>query len=221
MYELLTGVRPFEGTNVTAIAIAHVEREAEPPSTHLPGLSPEIDALVMRCLRKAPEARFRDGNELSRAIDGLETEEPDATELMPPAEPAALPRRSYRRLALVAAVLLAITSFAVVRGLVGEGTHERAKAETETGGSVREKGGRGSHEENEPAETTDLPTPTESAAPSEDGEGSTAEDASGVDENEGEEPEPEPTPTVSDTPAPEPTPTPDVETPPDAGGSDA
>ena len=121
----------------------------------------------------------------------------------------------------MAAVLLAITSFAVVRGLVGEGTPERAKAETETGGSVREKGGRGSHEENEPAETTDLPTPTESAAPSEDGEGSTAEDASGVDENEGEEPEPEPTPTVSDTPAPEPTPTPDVETPPDAGGSDA
>src|SRR5688572_763357 len=54
LYELLTGVRPFEGDNITAIAIAHVEQEPAPPSTHVPELDPAIDALVLRCLAKDP-----------------------------------------------------------------------------------------------------------------------------------------------------------------------
>lgn len=74
LYELLAGVRPFDGDNITAIAIAHVDREPEPPSTHRPGLSGEIDALVLRCLSKDPGDRFADGNALARAIDGLTAE---------------------------------------------------------------------------------------------------------------------------------------------------
>ena len=220
LYELLTGVRPFGGNNVTAIAIAHIEREAEPPSVHLPGLSSEMDHLVLTCLQKAPEDRFQDGNELHRAIEALENEEPESTGLMPVGEPAHAPSRSYRRLALVAAVLLAITSFAVFRGVFGgDATPERADAQTDSGGSGQKKGGRDSSRGTEPVEATDpAPTTAETPADDEEAEEAPVDDAPAT-EDEGagdEEAEPEPTPSVSETPAPEQTPTPDVETPSDS-----
>jgi serine/threonine-protein kinase len=69
LYELLTGKRPFEGDNATAIAIAHVEQKPEPPSGHVPGLDPALDALVLRCLAKDPDARFDNGAELAAALE--------------------------------------------------------------------------------------------------------------------------------------------------------
>lgn len=68
LYQLLTGRRPFEGDNVTAVAIAHVDRIPEPPSVHAPEIEPWLDVLVLRCLDKEPEARFQDGDALARAI---------------------------------------------------------------------------------------------------------------------------------------------------------
>ena len=71
LHELLTGRRPFELENAMALAIAHVEEAPEPPSAHNPALSPAIDAVVMRCLDKDPEARFANGAEMSSALGAL------------------------------------------------------------------------------------------------------------------------------------------------------
>jgi serine/threonine-protein kinase len=68
LYELLCGRLPFEGGNATAIAISHVEEDAQPPSSLVPELDPQLDALVMRCLAKQPQARFEDGNALAAAL---------------------------------------------------------------------------------------------------------------------------------------------------------
>ncbi len=76
LYELLAGAKPFEAESVTALAIQHVEREPEPPSVHAPGLDPDIDALVMRCLEKDPERRFEDGNALADAIESRRRDQP-------------------------------------------------------------------------------------------------------------------------------------------------
>ena len=72
LYELLSGVRPFEGDNVTAIAIAHVDLSPTPPSNHIPELGAAVDALVLRCLAKDPAERFVDGNELAAALNSFE-----------------------------------------------------------------------------------------------------------------------------------------------------
>ena len=69
LYELLTGSKPFTAESVTALAIQHVERDPDPPSTLVAGLDPGIDALVLRCLAKDPNRRFHDGNALADAIE--------------------------------------------------------------------------------------------------------------------------------------------------------
>jgi serine/threonine-protein kinase len=71
LYELLTAHLPFEGGNATAVAIAHVETDAAPPSSLVPDLDPRLDAVVMRCLAKEPHERFANGNELSAALEGV------------------------------------------------------------------------------------------------------------------------------------------------------
>ena len=68
LYELLAGRPPFADAAPTALAIAHVDREPEPPSAHRPDLPPWLDALVMRCLAKNPAERYQDGNELAAAL---------------------------------------------------------------------------------------------------------------------------------------------------------
>ncbi|HWC14762.1 MAG TPA: serine/threonine-protein kinase [Actinomycetota bacterium] len=77
LYELLTGVRPFDRDNVTAIAIAHVDEQPAPPSSHIPEVAP-LDALVLRCLAKDPAARFADGNELAAALGSFDLAAPVA-----------------------------------------------------------------------------------------------------------------------------------------------
>ncbi|MDQ3915442.1 MAG: protein kinase [Actinomycetota bacterium] len=82
LYELLTGRPPFEGGNVTAIAIAHVEQSPVPPSELVDGIPPHLDAIVMSCLAKDPAARPADGTALADALDA----EP-ATAWIPAAAP--------------------------------------------------------------------------------------------------------------------------------------
>ena len=69
LYELLTGRPPFDADNVTAIAIAHVDKAPRPPSHLVPDLDAALEDLVMRCLAKDPEDRFADGSALAAALD--------------------------------------------------------------------------------------------------------------------------------------------------------
>jgi len=56
-YVLLTGRGPFTGTNLVEVCSAHVHDAPVPPSVHARDIPPELDALVVRCLAKAPDAR--------------------------------------------------------------------------------------------------------------------------------------------------------------------
>jgi serine/threonine-protein kinase len=69
LYELLTGRPPFDADNVTAIAIAHVDRAPIPPGELVADLDPALEELVLRCLAKDPAARFDDGSALAAALD--------------------------------------------------------------------------------------------------------------------------------------------------------
>jgi serine/threonine-protein kinase len=70
LYELLTGTVPFEGDSVVAIALRHLSEPPRPPSSLVPTISANLDAIVMRALAKRPEARFSDADEFLAALDG-------------------------------------------------------------------------------------------------------------------------------------------------------
>ncbi|MBW5486058.1 protein kinase domain-containing protein [Streptomyces bambusae] len=58
LFQLLTGRLPFEADSPLAIAYAHVQEEPVAPSSVNRSLTPAMDALVARALKKNPNERF-------------------------------------------------------------------------------------------------------------------------------------------------------------------
>src|SRR5579864_5854515 len=71
MYEMLTGRTPFDGDNPVAVAMQHIQDLPVVPSQFNPNIPPALEDIIMRCLEKIPEMRYRDGNSLARAIEAL------------------------------------------------------------------------------------------------------------------------------------------------------
>jgi serine/threonine-protein kinase len=65
---LLTGRPPFGDRPAMAAVAAHQHEPPVPPSAGRAGPSPELDAVVLRCLAKAREDRFPDVASLDRAL---------------------------------------------------------------------------------------------------------------------------------------------------------
>jgi beta-lactam-binding protein with PASTA domain len=68
LYELLTGMVPFEGETAVAIAFKQVSAVPRPPSELNPALPASLDAVVLRALAKDPERRYADAGELIDAL---------------------------------------------------------------------------------------------------------------------------------------------------------
>jgi len=71
LYEMFTGVLPFTAPNAVEIMLKHLREPPEPPRTHWPEIPPRLEAIVLRCLAKEPDARFRSVEELLRDLEGL------------------------------------------------------------------------------------------------------------------------------------------------------
>src|ERR1700704_2603153 len=63
LYELLTGVVPFEGETAVAIAFKQVSAEPRPPSELNPALPASLDVVVLRALAKESSQRYADAEE--------------------------------------------------------------------------------------------------------------------------------------------------------------
>ena len=71
MYEMLTGRAPFDGGNPVAVAMQHIHDQPVSPRQLNPNIPPALEEIILRCLEKVPEMRFRDGSELARALETL------------------------------------------------------------------------------------------------------------------------------------------------------
>jgi hypothetical protein len=71
LFTLVTGRPPFDADGVGEIIAMHLREPAPAPSQLRPGLPPEIDQLVLRCLAKDPAQRFATASELAIAIGAL------------------------------------------------------------------------------------------------------------------------------------------------------
>jgi len=71
MYEMLTGRTPFDGDTPVAVAMQHIQDLPIPPSQFNPNIPPPLEEIILRCLEKVPEMRYRDGSTLARALESL------------------------------------------------------------------------------------------------------------------------------------------------------
>ncbi|MFP5297587.1 MAG: protein kinase domain-containing protein [Actinomycetota bacterium] len=214
LYELLTGRRPFDGDNITAIAIAHVDKQPQPPSAHDPEIDPVLDGLVMRCLAKDPEERFPDGEVLSKAVEGtLAGILDDGTGAIPlpediaPSEGATGKPRALATILVV--ILLLLAASAVV--FASSRSDDRAAATTTSEPGERSPKQKRKKPSASPSATSipaTIPSPSPSSEPKkEKNEVEKVQEAEEVSEAENSEEVSEPT---------EPSPTPQPETSPEA-----
>jgi len=69
LYEMLVGAPPFSAEGAGEIIALHLFGKVEPPSARAPGITAELDTIVMRLLEKEPDARFQHATEVVAALD--------------------------------------------------------------------------------------------------------------------------------------------------------
>src|SRR5262249_44527739 len=67
-YLLLTGLPPFSGRTGMKLIAAHLYELPEPISRHRPDVPADLEAVILRCLAKDPNARFPDAESLNAAL---------------------------------------------------------------------------------------------------------------------------------------------------------
>jgi serine/threonine-protein kinase len=71
LYELLTGLPPYDGEHPLAVAYQHVNQNVPAPSALAPGVPPDLDALVASATRRDPAARPPSAETMLHAARGL------------------------------------------------------------------------------------------------------------------------------------------------------
>jgi eukaryotic-like serine/threonine-protein kinase len=136
LYEILTGVLPFQGRTNASIVIAIAKQDPEPPSTHNPEVSADLDAVVLWCLAKKPAERCASAREVREDLEAL----------IPPSDPSEprisrAPLRPSRslppkeglasRLAPLAALVLVVVGISALARRTGEGSKAAAAPKSE------------------------------------------------------------------------------------------
>jgi serine/threonine-protein kinase len=68
LYLLLTGRAPFEGDTAAAVIAMQAHDPVIPPSRIRPDVPRDLETIVMRCLEKDPDQRFREADEVAHAL---------------------------------------------------------------------------------------------------------------------------------------------------------
>jgi serine/threonine protein kinase/cytochrome c-type biogenesis protein CcmH/NrfG len=115
-YVMATGQRPFGHTRAVRLIEAILHEQPVPPRTQNPGLAPELEHIILKCLDKNPDARYQSAREIA---DELKTMLPqgalvlsDSRIISPP-----LKRRRFLAIAAVLVILATIAGVIVRRGL--------------------------------------------------------------------------------------------------------
>lgn len=110
LYEMVCGRPPFRGEDPLAVAYQHVQEQPTPPRQINADLDPTLEAIILKCLAKTPQARYpsaedlradlrryREGNQISVATPPttVVAPPPDATQAIPVTSAAPAATSSY------------------------------------------------------------------------------------------------------------------------------
>ncbi|HSF43175.1 MAG TPA: protein kinase [Thermoanaerobaculia bacterium] len=71
LYEIFSGALPFTGATTMDVILKHLREAPPPPSQHWPEIPPRLEAAILRCLEKDPEARYRSIVDLHHELEAL------------------------------------------------------------------------------------------------------------------------------------------------------
>jgi serine/threonine protein kinase len=80
LYELVTGVPPFQGDSPVAVAYQHVRENATAPSSRVPGLPRALDSIVMKAIAKNPQNRYQSAGDMRADLQRALADQPVAAE---------------------------------------------------------------------------------------------------------------------------------------------
>lgn len=63
LYEMLTAELPFQGDTAVAIALHHMNTEPTPPIERNPRVTPALNEIILKAIRKKPEDRYQSARE--------------------------------------------------------------------------------------------------------------------------------------------------------------
>lgn len=87
LYEILTGEPPFVGDSPVAVAYQHVREDPVAPSQKHPGISAELDAVVLKALAKNPDNRYQSAAEMRADLVRVHSgEKPEAPKVLTAAD---------------------------------------------------------------------------------------------------------------------------------------
>lgn len=113
LYEMVTGLRPFEADTPLSAAVKRLTELPVPPRQLVPTLGEAWNSTILRCLEREPHARFATALDV---IDALKGHEPAATIVLTPSTPGPDGRAKTSHVRLwwaVATVAVAIAIFGV------------------------------------------------------------------------------------------------------------
>ncbi len=134
LYEMLTGHLPQAAPNVHSLLRAKAAEEPRPPSYHLPGFDPSLEAIILRAIERDPRDRYASVAELQKDLA-----DPSA---VPPRDPTLGGRRRrgrsawlLRRLTVPLVICLVLAALGALIVLTGPRPPHRAGPSTPAGRS--------------------------------------------------------------------------------------
>ena len=86
MYECATGRVPFDGDDAISVALKQVNELPVPPSQINPGVDPDLERIILKCMEKDPAARFQSADELRQVLNnylaGRQVDVPEPTRVI-------------------------------------------------------------------------------------------------------------------------------------------
>lgn len=73
LYQLLTGVPPFDADTPVALILKHINEPLPAPSVYNPEIPEGLEQILYKALTKTPEERYQSAEELITHLDDLET----------------------------------------------------------------------------------------------------------------------------------------------------
>jgi eukaryotic-like serine/threonine-protein kinase len=114
LYEMLAGHPPFCGDSAMAVMSQHVNAIPQRLDKVNPAVSPQLAAIVARCLRKKPEERFESMEALLQALDHPETADLSLLEQSSTVKSSPVQNQDLRTIGIVVGILAALVVLAFV-----------------------------------------------------------------------------------------------------------